>query len=869
VVATPSPGGRLGPYETLSLIGSGAMGEVWKANDTRLNRVVAIKVLKREFNERFEREARAIAALNHPNICTLFDVGPDYLVMEFVDGPTLAEKIAQGQISLNQAIAIAKQLAKALEAAHEKGIIHRDLKPANIKLTQVEGTVKVLDFGLAKEAPPNVTPGPDDETLPASVTRPGSIIGTPAYMSPEQARGEKADKRADIWAVGVMFYEMVTGKRPFSGTSGADLLAQIIGKEPDWVPVPKRVRGLIQRCLEKDSGERLRDIGELRIALNRPLESDEPARSHFKSITLPTAVLAAVIVTASVVAWRISSPSIPASAALLSMHPPPGLTFTEFGFASSPDGRSLAFVAGTETKQSIWIRPMDSLSARELTGTEGASYPFWSPDSKSLAFFSRGKLLRVEAADGVPRAICDAVNTRGGSWGTDGTIVFAPTAGAGLQRVSVDGGKPEFVTSLDPSRNETEHRWPRFLPGGKRFLYWVQAANLDDTGVYVASVDRLMKPVRIVTSGRFAEYAPPSNGGHGFLLWVRDASLLAQRFDPDRLRLEGEPIPISDVVGLGALGLAYFSPSDTGSLVYGSTAHGTRRMQWRGRDGRLIADVGPLDVYYMPRLSPDGTRVTVARVSTAVNSDVWVYEFERQIMTRLTDNPGVDNYPAWSPDGRQVAFTSGRGGTRSLFLSDAAGARREERLTDAASNQELLDWSSDNRYLLYREYDPVNHSDIFLLPMQATPSGRRAKPFLTTPFDETQAQFSPNAKWVVYVSNESGEYRTYVRAVSGEGELTPVSNQGAVSPRWRRDGKEILYVSSSGMLMGVEVSEIEGRLKISSPRQLFPIPNRANQTGIDYDVNADGTRFLVLARALESSAAQLNVALNWQSRFKE
>src|SRR5579863_8377831 len=637
-------GEQLGPYEILALIGAGGMGEVYRARDPRVNRDVAIKVSAAQFTERFEREARAIAALNHPNICTLYDVvisknAPNYLVMEYVEG-----EAPKGPMPLEEALRVASQIAAALEAAHEKNIVHRDLKPANIKI-KPDGTVKVLDFGLAKVTEPEAEGGgTNSPTLTIGMTEAGMILGTAAYMSPEQARGKKVDKRADIWAFGVVLYEMLTGRRLFAGDEVGDILAAVIKDEPRWDGVPAKVRPLLERCLEKDPKRRLRDIGDMNLLLDIPVGGGPVRLGGGRARLLPWIVATGFAVIAAVLAL------------VHFREAPPEQHSTRFEIAAkadvqdvalSPDGRYLAFTASDR----LWVRPLDSLESRALAGTEDARFPFWSPDSAFLGFSAAGKLKRIAAAGGPAQTLCDAPAYRGGTWNRDGVIVFAPNSTGALYRVSAAGGVPAPVTK--PAGSDS-HRFPEFLPDGRHFLFVTAALTITEAGgIYIGSLDGTAE--RLLPEVSHAAYSPPNGFSRtGHLLFVRDGTLMAQAFDPERRRMTGEAFPIAEQVSvnLGVPGSAIFSVSGPGTLVWG-TGTGKRQLLWRDRTGKRLSLIGTPGEIAFELLSPDEKKVAFVSGGfggTAGASDIWVHDLTRNTTSRFTFGPGITLAPIWSPD---------------------------------------------------------------------------------------------------------------------------------------------------------------------------------------------------------------------------
>jgi Tol biopolymer transport system component/predicted Ser/Thr protein kinase len=860
-------GTKLGAYEIVSLLGCGGMGEVYKARDTRLDRLVALKVLPEEFasdagrRHRFEQEARAVAALNHPNVVAVYDVGDDYFISELVDG----ESLRGVHLPVRSAIDVGAQIAEGLAAAHAAGIIHRDLKPENILLTN-DGRAKILDFGLAKLD--RIWKRDATQT----VTEAGTVTGTAGYMSPEQVRGQAVDHRSDIFSFGLVLYELLSGKRAFQRETSAETMAAIVNEEMPELPstIPGALSQIVSRCVEKQPANRFQNAKDLAFAL-RTLSGTQVAvaaraRSRHVNGWKVAAVVLAVLLGSAV--WALLRERTADTRPIrLSLNPPPTTTFGGTGAVVSPDGRMIAFTAGAPGKQSLWIRPLDSSDAKEIPGTDTATYPFWAPDSQSVAFFGAGKLKRVRVTGGAVEEVCNAPIGRGGAWNNDGVIVFAPAAGSGLQQVAASGGEPKALTQLDTARQETEHRWPQFLPDGQRFFYWILSGNAENRGIYVSSLSDPNQRIRIVATNFRAEYVPALGGATARLLWMRGESLVAQRFDPTALRLDGEPRPISDLVGTGALGFAHFSVSTNGVLVYGVGPLGKREIEWRDRQGMVLQKEGLAGVFYSPRFSPDDSRLALARVEPP-NTDIWLHEFSRKVMTRLTVEPGFDNYPVWSPDGRKLVCSSSRGGPRNLYLRPAGGGGSEERLTESPHPHYPFDWSRDGRYVVYTEVHPTTAGDIWLIQLQGAGNKAKTEPFLVTPFDETNGRLSPDGKWIAYSSNESGRYEIYVQAFPATGVKSLVSSNSGTHPVWRGDGRELFYVAADGRLMTVEVKVESGGLSFSAARELFRIPVRLGVHIYDYDVTADGQRFIVLAPAVEGAPEPLSVLINWHSALE-
>jgi eukaryotic-like serine/threonine-protein kinase len=651
-MASFARGQRLGPYETLEAIGAGGMGEVWRARDTRLDRIVAIKISKEQFSERFEREARAVAALNHPHICQLYDVGPGYLVMEFVEGAPL-----KGPLPIVQAVEYAGQILDALDAAHRKGVTHRDLKPSNI-LVAKQG-IKLLDFGLAKQAAPLPQ---DGATLTQALTSQGQILGTLQYMAPEQLQGKETDARSDLFSFGCVLYEMLTGKRAFEGGSAASVVAAILEREPAPLTAAPPLERVVRRALAKDPDQRFQTARDLKAALTWALEQPPPSAAA-KPGRRWQWIAAVTLVIGALVGWSVShfrQPSAEDRVLRLQINPPEGGQFvlggaSNFGgIALSPDGRNATYVASANGNTGLWVRPLGGTTARLIAGTGGAGSPFWSPDGKSIAFYSGNKMLRVDLAGGTPSPICDTGSSgRGGTWSADGRILFG-SLGSGLSQVAASGGTPSPLTRLDASRGEIGHRYPQMLPGGG-FLFHVQSAKPENTGVYAASLAKPGDRILVVRTDTNAVYTPGGDG-KGYLLWLRGRTLFAQEFDADSHKLSGEPHPLADPVAKsGFYGQMYVAVPAGGTLLY-SAANLASQFTWFDRAGNPIGVVGEAGEYSAFRLSPDGRRIVVSRVG-AGDSGLWLLELDRGgVASRFTSDSGIE--PVWSPDGRTIVYTS-------------------------------------------------------------------------------------------------------------------------------------------------------------------------------------------------------------------
>ena len=861
----PLPAGtQLGPYEILAPLGAGGMGEVYRARDPRTGRDVAVKVAAEKFNERFSREVHAVAALNHPNVCHLYDVGPNYLVMELVAGPTLADRIKQGAVPLEEALFIAKQIAAALDAAHDKGIVHRDLKPANVKLTS-DGVVKVLDFGLAKHSRDGEASNPDNSptlTLDAA-TRAGTILGTAAYMSPEQARGKIVDKRADIWAFGVVLYELVTGERLFRGTDVSEILAGVIKEEPNLDKVPQKVRRLIAKCLTKDPKQRLRDIGDAWDLLD---ESPVQAGRTSSAAIAGWGVAAALLVALAAVAFIHFRGQPPDPATRLKVEVPENGTNPEF--AISPDGRTLAITVSINAKRGLFLRPLDAAQQQLIPGSEGATYPFWSPDGRYVAFYAQGKLRKVVASGGPPQILCDAPDGRGGSWNRDGVILYSTDDGGGfaIRRVAATGGASAVAAKAPRGLS----RYPVFLPDGKHFLYVVTRASLEENGVYFTSLDgkdnRRILPDE--TSVIFAA---------GHLLFVRENTLMAQTFEPEHGRLSGDPAPIASNVSLTANVIyAPLTASDTGVLIFqtGGTVLSNTQLTWYDRAGKILGTVGLPSPAYEPAISPDLKTVAFMRLSVT-GSDLWTWDATRATEQRFSRDPAFGQAPLWSPAGDRIFFVSNRiNGIVNIFQKPLNGASQDDIFFANEARKFLTQVSRDGRFLVFTQLDPKTREDVWFMPLENGKAGK-AVAFLHSESNEMYGQLSPDGHWMAYMSDESGRPEVYTRSFpSGENPIK-ISIDGGDQPRWRGDGAELFFVAADGKVMSVPMKLSAGlkpTLTPGAPQALFAAPPVAhyNIEAFDYDVTPDGNRFLLNgAVRATSSISPLDVVLNWDATLKK
>jgi serine/threonine protein kinase len=870
-----SAGITLGPYEVLSPIGAGGMGEVYKARDTRLDRTIAIKVLpdhiakRDELRARFEREARAVASLNHPNICTLHDIGNQdgtgYMVMEYLEGETLAERIKRGALPIAQARRFATQIADALDRAHRAGVVHRDVKPQNIMLTR-DG-VKVLDFGLAKSMSDS---GSAEETVTAALTREGTVLGTPHYMAPEQFEGKPVDARSDIWSFGAVVYEMITGRRPFEGKSYTSLVGTILTADvPPMSATPTAptwLEQLVRRCLEKDPEDRYFSMHDVLLDLRTPIEARTVASQNTSRWPFALAALTTLVALA-VSAVHFGGGNERPRLLKLTVLPPENANFhDQYSIpAVSPDGLRIAFMATSGGKEQLWVRELDSVDARVLPGTEGAAYPFWSPNSQTLAFFSDGKLKKIEATGGPAVTLCDAFPARGGTWGTKDVIVWGGF-GTGLFRVSASGGRSTAVTEPRKKTGAGDHRFPSFLPDGRHFLYTDTALNQEESGIYVADLESKDRK-RIVTAHSRAVYSPP-----GYLLFVHEGTLMAQPFDAGKLQTMGDPVPISDQIDSQSSRAQYqFTVSNNGVLVYTAGRHGGGALlTWFDRSGKSIGTLGGPNAQSWGAISPDGTTVAVQRIDRGFR-DIWLHDLARGTASRLTVGPGSNGYPAWSPDGSRVSFFSARNGIGQPFQRNVRGAREDEVLTDPVGEPptptSAEDWSRDGRYLILRSVHPTKQFDIWVLPLNPDkPDERKAFLYLQTEFAEVWAKLSPDGRWLAYTSDETKRNEIYVQSFPTPGNKLQVSTNGGERAVWSRDGKELYFISADGRMMAVEVKS-GARFEIGLPKGLFSV-RLARDTDSWFDVTKDG-RFLIPVQVDQTAKTNMTVVLNWQTALKK
>jgi len=875
-----APGTPLGPYEIGAPLGAGGMGEVYRARDTRLERTVAIKILPAQFSsdlvrkQRFEREAKTISNLNHPHICVLHDIGHqggiDYLVMECVEGETLAKRLEKGPLPLEQVLKLGAQIADALDKAHRGGVVHRDLKPANIMLTSTGA--KLLDFGLAK----SVAPLASLATLTAAkqespVTEHGTIVGTFQYMSPEQVEGKEVDGRSDIFSLGAVLYEMVTQKKAFEGKSQLSVASAILEKEPTPIGTvkpmtPAALEHTIKKCLTKNPEERWQSARDLADELRWIMEngpqmpgsgaSAAKTRSRERSAWLVAGGLSIALI-ATLVWWRNSKP------AQQSMYFQAPVPFSAHDIAIAPNGHTLAVVAYSEAarKNEIWIYELGSGNANSVADTEGASYPFWSADGRNIAFFADGKLKTLEVPGGPVQVLCDAPSGRGGAWNKDGVIVFTPEAspGGGLYRVSASGGTPEQISTPDSARGEQSHRWAVFLPDGRHYLYMAAnfAGRKNVNAIFAGSLGSNEKHFVVEASGN-AAYAAP-----GYLLFPREKTLLAQRFDLKRFALIGDPTAVlTDIQYQPQVRRAVFAVSDNDVLV-GQTGAGIAFSQplWFDRKGHQEGAVGKAGVYGSVFIAANGRSVAVDSTDmTSLNTDVWTYELQRESAQRLTFDPGFDVVPIWSPDASRLVFSSNRGEHVDLYMKNSDGAETEKVIVHDEFNKIPSDWFRNGEYILY-----TRGPDLWFLTLPALKSTL----FIKAPSIVRNGQFSPDGKWVAYASNETGKWEIYVTSFPDARGKWQVSTGGGEEPRWRGDGKELFYISSDSKMMAVPVT-IGANFDAGAPVALFQaVPRQPVSTNDQfvYDVARDGQRFLILTQVKRPESRPMSVILNWSARL--
>jgi serine/threonine-protein kinase len=895
-------GSELSNFKITDKIGEGGMGEVFRATDTKLGREVAIKVLPEsvatdaERLARFEREAKVLAALNHPNIAGIFQVeeadGVHFLVMELAEGETLAQIIAHGAIPTERALPVAKQIAEALEAAHEKGIIHRDLKPANV-VVDSQGEVKVLDFGLAKAMEVDAASGSAPSmslspTLTAQMTQAGVLLGTAAYMSPEQARGQAADRRSDLWALGVVIYEMLTTERLFEGSTVSDTLAGVLRADPDWEKLPEDtpapVKRLLRRCLEREARYRLSDASAARLEIEDAISGREDGEAvpvasfeaEARRGSLIPWVLLAVSVAALAVAlwapWRTEAPAEISKAPLkvdVSLSEFPADT-TAPGAATilSPAGDRLAFVVVDGEDYKLNVRTLDQLDGSLLAqgaGAESPYHPFFSPSGEWLGFVTSGELKKIPYNGGTPITLTSLNRSRGATWTPDDTIIFTPDPQSGLMVMPASGGEPKPLTTLDESKGESSHRWPQILPGGEAVIFTSQtedAQNFDEANIEAVNLASGERSV-LQEAGYYGRYATG-----GYLLYINDGTMYARPFDIDSLEVSGTPAPVAqEVTSDDGDGGAHYDISDSGTLVYhrGQSVFEEYSIFWVDSDGNSTPLWTEEGVFFDPRLSPDGKQLAVTR-NKDDNADIWVFDLEREVATRLTFDPDGDQGPVWMPDGRHILFSSFRNSTPGIYRKRSDGSGEVELLAESETFLDPSGISDDGKFLTGVT---IGQSfDIFVLPLEGS---EEIEIFLSTPFLEWHPAFSPDGRWIAYMSDESGRYEVYIRPYpSTSGGRWQISDDGGGQPRWSSDGRTLYYRSEAG-IMSASIEPAADTLRIGRPKEVFDEPYRGGIPGLssaailgDYDVTGDGQRFVMFPESTnQGRGAHATVIFNF------
>jgi Tol biopolymer transport system component/predicted Ser/Thr protein kinase len=857
------------------------MGEVYRAKDTRLGRDVAVKVLpahlseSAELRQRLEREAKTISQLSHPHICMLHDVGhqdgTDYLVMEFLEGETLADRLSKGALPMEQALKIGIETAGALDAAHKSGIVHRDLKPGNIMLTK--SGVKLLDFGLAKLAMPDKSAVSQATSMPTALqqsqplTTRGTILGTFQYMAPEQLEGGEADARSDIFAFGCVLYEMLTGQKAFTGKSQASLISSIMGSDPPPISsiqpmIPASLDRIVKGCIAKEPDQRWSTAHDVMLQLQWIAEGGSMAgvpapvvarRKNREKLSWAVAAVALVAAAGLAYGYVRRAPK-PAPLMRFDIAPPAGVTAIDVP-KLSPDGKFLAFDAiDLEGKVRVWVRPLSALEAQPLAGTDGGVRPFWSPDSRFIGFMADGALKKIEVSGGPPTKICDAPGGSDGSWSPEGVILFDGTGADPIYRVPATGGTRTVAVGIDAAKKETSVGWPQFLPDGKHFLYLLAGEKPDDTAYWIASIDSA-KRTRLMPAQTLVTYSPP-----GYLLFARDKTLVAQPFDPKVMKTTGEPVPLAEKIGTDNVGLALFSVSHNGVLAY-RTGEAGGRLLWRDRSGRDIETVGDPANYGNPALSPSGDRVTFNRTDERnARADVWIRDFARGVTSRFSLGPGNNIRPLWSSDGGTIVFSSDRDGVPNLYVKSTQGQSEEKLLLKTDVPAFATSWSPDGRYVAYATLDPKSNWDLWALP---TFGDRKPVPILVAPFEELNATFSPDGRFVAYSSTESGRPEIYIQTFPDGSGRWQVSSSGGVDPSWRGDGKELFYRTPDQKLMAVEIRTAGSDVQAGIPKALFSISLRGGNARNKYAASTDGQRFLIDAPLGRESLSPTTVVLNW------
>jgi serine/threonine protein kinase len=878
-------GTQLGPYEILSLIGAGGMGEVYKARDTKLGREVAIKVLPAAFAEdkerlaRFEREARLLASLNHPNIATIHDLeeseGVHFLVLELVPGETLAERIKRGSIPVDEALPLFKQIAEGLEAAHEKGVIHRDMKPVNVKITP-DGKAKVLDFGLAK-AMAGESPDQDlseSSTLTRAATEAGILLGTAPYMSPEQARGKAVDKRTDIWAFGCCLYEALTGEKAFWGETVTDTIGKIVEREPDWHALPNAtpslIRSLLRRCLRKKANHRLHDIADARIEIEEALSAppspspQSPAHPRTSGLSIPITIAAVALALAiwsfmdrrSVTTPRVTRTTVPLTAQFAAANISPQL-------AISSDGGIVVYCGERDGSRMLYRRPFDQFTDTPIPGTDGATSPFFSPDDRWIGFYANGEWRKVNLQGGTPITVCTLENFWSASWASDDLIYFSPGPSE-IQRVSAEGGEPEVVARLDEQKGEWGHLYPDVLPTGKALMFTLGDADaIDSNSMDDCKIAAILLPSgerrTLVKGGTFARYLP------GYIIYMRGGALLAAPFNERKMEVTGSPVQVvEDVMWSPGAGAAQYAVSPGGTLAYlqgAALGEEPRSLLWVDRNGKTQPITEDRLPFRYPALSPDGQNLAVS-VDRKGNADIWNYELMRGTLTRLTHTGGNEHGPIWTPDGQFITYRYALGHPRIMFNIRADGTGEPERILDGELDQYTGSWSPDGKSLVFSQSHPNTRFDLWVLSR----GDSEPQPVLTTPFDERLPAISPDGRWLAYESNASGRFEVYVQPFSGPGPRHLISIEGGEKPVWSRNGGELFYRNDDKMMAVPIVTDPE--FTPGKPQLLFEGGFFRSERDRNYDVSSDGQRFVMIRSEGEPAPRQINVVQNWLEELK-
>jgi serine/threonine protein kinase len=876
-----SAGTRLGPYEIGTPLGAGGMGEVYRARDTRLERTVAIKILPAQFTsdpvrkQRFEREAKAISTLNHPNICVLYDVGNqggiEYLVMECIEGETLAKRLERGALPTEQVLKIGTEIADGLDKAHRSGVVHRDLKPGNIMLTKTGA--KLLDFGLAKTAV-SAASAITGTAGSSPVTEQGMIVGTFQYMSPEQVEGKELDGRSDVFSLGAVLYEMLTGQRAFEGKSQLSVASAILEKEPSPIRTakpmtPQSLDHIVRRCLAKDPDDRWQSARDLALELKSISQTDSAteramhgsiSRAQYFRELLAWGVAGLLALTAAGMLIRLRAGADHQQESTYSSILPPEKTqfrgSADQGLeAISPDGRYLVFSArSSDDKTQLWLRPLDSLSAKPLAGTDGASNPFWSSDSKWIAFFSQGRLRKVFSQGGSPQELCEVVGGRGGSWNKEGTILFVPGVGSPVYSVPENGSTPAQVTQLDPAKQETTHRWPQFLPDGRHFLFFAWGP---ESATYVSSLGSRERKL-ILKNESNAVYAAP-----GYLLYAKSHALIAQPFDLDRLELSGNPVSIMDNLPVDKTTQhAMFSASQTGTLSIHTAPGRFLQPTWIDRSGIVVETAGEAAILGTFRIAPDGQKVAFTLTDPQEGSqNIWIYDLVRHLRTRLTFEPASAQNPVWSPDGKQIVFTSNRMGALHLYAIPVTGVGQPDLFMPSDQLDYATSWSFDGRYIALGRI-PVGKGNpaIWILP---TFGDKKPYRLLNSQFNEFDPAFSPDGRWLAFRSTETGPGEVYIVPFPSPSAKWQVSTGGGSSPRWSPDGKDLYYIAPDGTVISASLQRDKSGIRVMSTHPLFKTNPRA------FDVSPDGKRFLIYKDAENQQVAPITVITNWTAELKK